>query len=74
VPQWLIKLAGMRSLHKGPIRGQEPALTPALAEVTAKNRRYSSANAIRELDYAPKPLAHGLEQCWRWYLDNGHVN
>ena len=73
IPKWVLKLAGGAALLKGQFTGQEPPLTPALAEVTAKNRRYSSAKAIRELGYAPKPLAHGLEQCWRWYKDNGHV-
>ena len=74
LPKWLIKIAGMGALLKGQFSDQEPPLTPALAEVTAKNRRYSSAKAIRELGYEPKPLAHGLEQCWRWYLDNGHAS
>jgi dihydroflavonol-4-reductase len=74
LPKWLIKIAGMGALLKGQFSDQEPPLTPALAEITAKNRRYSSAKAIRELGYEPKPLVHGLEQCWRWYLDNGHAS
>ena len=74
LPKWVVKVAGAAALLKSQFNGQEPIMTPALAEVTAKNRRYSSEKAIRELGYAPKPLAHGLEQCWRWYLDNGHVS
>lgn len=74
LPKWVFKLAGGAALLKGTLSGAEPPLTPALAEVITKNRRYSSAKAIAELSYDPKPLAYGLEQCWRWYKDNGHVS
>ena len=49
------------------------ARNPALIEVTTRNRKYRSDKAIRELGYAPSPLAQGVEDCWRWYRDRGEV-
>lgn len=71
LPQWLVATWGRALLVGAAFSGNEPPMTPVLARVSAANRRYSSAKAVRELGYAPKPLAHGIEQCWRWYLDNG---
>jgi dihydroflavonol-4-reductase len=44
--------------------GREPALTPALAEIVVRFRRYDSAKAIRELGYEPGPLESSIAACW----------
>lgn len=51
--------------------GREPGLTPALAEISIRNRRFSSEKAVRELGYAPQPLSEGIGACWRWLGDRG---
>ena len=64
---------GALGLARAAITGTEPAVTPGLAEVSSRNRRYSSQRAIDELGYAPKPLAHGIQACWEWYVEHGYV-
>lgn len=55
----------------GDLVGKEPMLTPALAELSTRNRRYSSARAMSVLGYSISPLAPTLEATLRWYRDRG---
>ncbi|MCP4808471.1 MAG: NAD-dependent epimerase/dehydratase family protein [Proteobacteria bacterium] len=71
LPAWLVALYGQALLIGAAFSGNEPPITPVLARVSAANRRYSSAKAIGELGYAPKPLEHGIRQCWDWYGERG---
>lgn len=57
----------------GWLTGKEPSLTRPQAEILVRNRRYRSDRAIRTFGYAPRPLREGLEACWRWCRDAGHV-
>lgn len=71
LPRWLVQAYGGALLLGAAFTGDEPPMTPVLARVSAANRRYASTKAIRELGYDPRPLEHGIEQCWRWYRDRG---
>ena len=51
--------------------GKEPRLTRQLVALSTRNRTYSSAKAREALGYTPRPLAEGIEACWRWYRDKG---
>jgi dihydroflavonol-4-reductase len=73
VGRGVVKVFGALGLARAAITGTEPAVTPGLAEVSSRNRRYSSQRAIDELGYAPKPLAHGIQACWEWYVEHGYV-
>ncbi|MCB9762581.1 MAG: NAD(P)H-binding protein [Alphaproteobacteria bacterium] len=54
-----------------PLTGRPPRVTPALAFISTRNRRYRSDKAIRELGYAPRPVEEGLRACWDWYVGQG---
>lgn len=53
---------------------REPMITPALVHITTRERAYSSAKAIRELDYPTSPLEAGLEACWDWLRHQGETS
>ncbi|HJN74916.1 MAG TPA: NAD(P)H-binding protein [Myxococcota bacterium] len=73
-PEWLMRAYGACLLVGAAFSGKEPPLTPALARVSARNRRYLSAKARRELGYEPRSLSDGISACWRWYLEQGYVS
>lgn len=50
------------------ITGREPDFTRQLAQMSSRNRQYSSDKAIRELGFAPTALEPCLERTWAWLL------
>lgn len=53
----------------------EPLYTnEALIAVTDGNRHISSAKAIAELGYTPRPLADTLKDTYHWFLQNGYLD
>lgn len=74
LPEWLMTLYGGLMLAGAAFSGEEPAFTPTLARVSARNRRYSDAKARAELGYAPIPLEDGIRTCWDWYRANGYAD
>lgn len=67
----LLWLAGAGQELGALFRAGEPPGTRALSYIASRNRRYSSARAIRELGYAPQPLEVGVRACLDWYLAEG---
>jgi nucleoside-diphosphate-sugar epimerase len=54
------KLLGMAELLRARVSGHSPQLTPGVVEIFKHDWVYSSAKAIRELDYCVAPLEEGL--------------
>lgn len=73
LPEWVMRAYGGLLLLGATFSGEEPAVTPALARVAARNRRYSSAKAREALGYRPKPMREAIEDCWAWYQAEGYV-
>jgi dihydroflavonol-4-reductase len=48
------------------LSGKEPDFTRQLAEMSSRNRQYSSAKAERELGFSASELAPCLERTWAW--------
>jgi len=74
LPEWLMRAYGAALLVGAAVTGNEPPITPTLARVSARNRKYSSAKANRALGYSPKPLDEGIRDCWEWYLERGYAS
>jgi len=66
LPQWVLFLAAYGDAFRVAISGGEPRWTHQFAEISRRNRKFSSNKAISELGYAPSPLESGLEACWSW--------
>lgn len=64
---WEIRLSA-RFVSLGALwTGREPKLTPALAEIVIRNRRYRSDRAVDELGLRFSPLESGIEALWDWH-------
>jgi len=48
------------------LSGRTPRLTPDLVEIYRHDWAYDSSRAARELGYAPRSLASGLEETFAW--------
>ena len=66
-----LRFTGMLQVLGSKLSGSEPKLTPALATVSSRNRRFSSAKAEKELGFEPTELAEGIAECKAWYEAHG---
>ncbi len=57
------------------IRGtQEPMLTINGVRLSKKKMFFSSARAVRELGFAPRPVDEALEEAVAWFHNNGYLS
>lgn len=68
----LVALAWWEALSAS-LQGRAPRVTPPLARVSSRNRRYRSDRAIAELGYQPTPLRQALGECLDWLRAQGIV-
>ena len=71
LPQWLLLLAAYGDSFRVALSGDSPRWTHQFAEISRRNRKFSSSKAISELGYSPSPLEEGLEACWNWTQAQG---
>lgn len=57
--------------HLAPLLGRAPRITPPLARMSSRNRRYRSDRAVRELGYTPRPLRESVELTAGWLREQG---
>jgi dihydroflavonol-4-reductase len=55
------------------LTGREPFVTLAGARMSRKKMYFSSAKAIRELGYAPRPARMAIEDAVAWFQANGYL-
>jgi NAD+-dependent farnesol dehydrogenase len=60
LPLWAGKAMGAVEVARARLFGHRPQVTPGVAEIFKHDWVYSSAKAIRELDYCVTPLEEGL--------------
>lgn len=69
LPPTLFVAAAKAQAAVARLRGIKPAMDPKLAELSARDRRYSSARAEAELGYTISPLEPCIAEAYRWYLE-----
>lgn len=52
--------------------GFDPGLSKAVTKISADSHYFSSAKAIRELDYPQTPLKQALTEAYDWLKENGY--
>jgi farnesol dehydrogenase len=62
----LARTAGWAMKGWARLTGGVPRLTPDLVEIYRHDWAYDSSRAVRELGYAPRSLAEGLERTFDW--------
>jgi dihydroflavonol-4-reductase len=56
------------------ITGRDPFITRDGVRMSRKKMYFSSAKAMRELGYSPRPAREGISDAIRWFRDNGYLN
>jgi dihydroflavonol-4-reductase len=72
-PAALVRAAGRAGDLWGRITGREPELNGAAAEVACTPHHFSSALAIREIGYRPRPAAEAMREAWTWFVERGYA-
>lgn len=65
-PLWVVKCAAPLAEAWAKLRGSTPTLTPYSLKTLLSNSNISSAKAMRELGYSPRPIALTLADFVRW--------
>ena len=63
--------AGAEALAR--LTGREPSVTLNGARMSKKKMFFSSARAVRELGYAPRPARQGIADAVAWFKANGYL-
>ena len=71
LPQWVLFLAAYADSLRVAMTGAPSRWTHQFAEISRRNRKFSSNKAVSELGYSPSPLEEGLEACWSWAQAQG---
>lgn len=70
---WQMMVAAQLGEWRHKLGGPEPVLSLALAKMSSRNRRYSSAKAERELGWISSSFDDGIDACVGWYRAQGYL-
>uniref|UniRef100_UPI0019548BAF hypothetical protein n=1 Tax=Enterobacter bugandensis TaxID=881260 RepID=UPI0019548BAF len=73
MPGWLLRGAGRIGDLVGAVSGREPPLNSASAAIAALPHHFSSARAIAELGYRPRPAELAIGDAWNWFVGHGYA-
>lgn len=73
VPAGLVRAAGAIGDIAAALTGREPALNSASAALACVPHHFSSAAAVRELDYRPRPAEEAIGEAWTWFRAQGYA-
>ena len=72
VPAWMLTVFARASVVMAAITGKEPEVTPEAALFTSEvGANFSSAKAIRELDYQIRPMPVAVRDSYDWLVNEG---
>ena len=72
-PAWLVQTLGWIGDGLGAITGREPVLNSVSAGIACLPHHFSSARAIRDLGYYPRPAEIAMRDAWAWFTSNGYA-
>jgi dihydroflavonol-4-reductase len=72
-PAALVMAAGHAGDLLGRLTGREPALNSAAAAASCSPHHFSSAKAMRDLGYSPRPAAEAFRDAWTWFRERGYA-
>jgi dihydroflavonol-4-reductase len=72
-PEALVRAAGRAGDLWGRISGREPALNGAAVDVACAPHHFSSARAVAEIGYRPRPAIEAMREAWTWFVQRGYA-
>jgi dihydroflavonol-4-reductase len=74
VPRALsLGVAHVSEFVEGRLLRRHPSVPLEAARMSTTKMAFDDSRARKELGYAPRPAAQGLEDSARWFVDNGYV-
>jgi len=55
------------------LTGREADINSAATAISAQKRNFSSARAMAELDYRPRPIREAAVAAWEWFQEHGYA-
>lgn len=72
-PAWMVRIAGRAGDGWGAITGREPDVNSAAAAVACLPHHFSSARAMAEIGYRPRPAIEAMREAWTWFVEHGYA-
>lgn len=72
-PAALVRAAGRAGDLWGRLSGREPALNGTAAAVACAPHHFSSARAMAEIGYRPRPAVEAMREAWTWFVERGYA-
>ncbi|WP_296575682.1 NAD-dependent epimerase/dehydratase family protein [Phreatobacter sp.] len=72
-PAAAVRAAGAAGDLLGRLSGREPALNSAAAAIACQPHHFSSARAIAEIGYRPRPAIEAMREAWTWFVERGYA-
>jgi dihydroflavonol-4-reductase len=72
-PAPLVRAAGLAGDMIGRLTGHEPAVNSAAADAACRPHHFSSARAIAEIGYRPRPAEEAFRDAWTWFRQRGYA-
>ncbi|MDP2801989.1 MAG: NAD-dependent epimerase/dehydratase family protein [Phreatobacter sp.] len=72
-PAAAVMAAGYAGDLWGRLSGREPALNSAAAAIACQPHHFSSARAIAEIGYRPRPAIEAMREAWTWFVERGYA-
>lgn len=72
-PAAAVMAAGYAGDLWGRLSGREPALNSAAAAIACQPHHFSSARAVAEIGYRPRPAIEAMREAWTWFAERGYA-
>jgi dihydroflavonol-4-reductase len=72
-PAAAVVAAGYAGDLWGRLSGREPDLNSAAAAIACQPHHFSSARAIAEIGYRPRPAIEAMREAWTWFVERGYA-
>ncbi len=72
-PAPLVRAAGLAGDALAALTGREPAVNSAAADAACRPHHFSSARAIAEIGYRPRPAEEAFRDAWTWFRQRGYA-
>jgi dihydroflavonol-4-reductase len=72
-PERLVRLAGLAGDAMAALTGREPVVNSAAADAACRPHHFTSARAIAEIGYRPRPAEEAIRDAWTWFRERGYA-
>lgn len=72
-PEPLVRMAGLAGDAIAALTGREPVVNSAAADAACRPHHFTSARAMAEIGYRPRPAEEAIRDAWTWFRERGYA-